>query len=61
MQVKQVEKWVWLLIYGGLLGVSLGWFLRPGSEAAGWSLMVAGAVVAAIGVLMIYLRSRMGP
>ncbi|MDP1692272.1 MAG: hypothetical protein Q8L49_10050 [Burkholderiaceae bacterium] len=61
MQKKQLEKWIWLLIYGGLLGVSLGWFLQPHNEAAGGTLMVAGGAVASVGALLIFVRSRMGP
>jgi F0F1-type ATP synthase assembly protein I len=61
MQTKQLEKWIWILIYGGLLGASLGWFIESHNEAAGWALIVAGAVVAVIGAVLIFVRSRMGP
>ena len=30
MQIKRLEKWTWLLIYGGMLGISLGWFIQTG-------------------------------
>ena len=61
MEKKQLEKWIWMLIYGGLLAVSLGWFLQPRIAAAAWTLMVAGTVVAVVGAVLIVVRSRMGP
>jgi F0F1-type ATP synthase assembly protein I len=61
MNKKQLEKWSWILIYGGLLGASLGWFLRAGSDAAGWTLIGAGAALAAVGAGLIVVRARMGP
>jgi F0F1-type ATP synthase assembly protein I len=61
MKEKQLEKWSWILIYGGLLGASLGWFLRANNDAAAWTLICVGAVVAAAGAVMIVVRARMGP
>jgi len=61
MQKQRVEKWVWILVYGGLLGVSLGWLVQSVSNALGWTMMLAGAAVVAAGVALIFVRSRMGP
>jgi hypothetical protein len=61
MTKKKLEAWVWVLIYGGMLGASFGWFIQPRSAALGWTLMVAGGVVAAIGVVLIFVRARLGP
>ncbi|MES2956614.1 MAG: hypothetical protein V4792_00430 [Pseudomonadota bacterium] len=61
MQQKQIEKWVWKLIYGGMLGFSLGWFLLPSADVAAWALMSAGVVAAVVGVALIFVRARMGP
>jgi threonine/homoserine/homoserine lactone efflux protein len=59
MKPATVEAWVWILIYGGMLVLSLGLFVRRSDAALGWVLGVAGAVLVATGVLLIYLRSRM--
>lgn len=56
-----IERLVWILIYGGLLAVSLGLFLRLGGESGhlfGTVLMVKGGIAAAAGVVLIWLRSR---
>lgn len=45
--------------YGGMLG--LGGFMQPRSAALGWVIIAAGGVAAAIGVLLVVMRSRMGP
>jgi hypothetical protein len=55
-----VERLVWILIYGGLLAVSLGVFvLREGETLWGWIFIGKGAVVAAVGAVLVYVRSRM--
>ena len=59
MSQKHVESLVWVLIYAGLLGVSLGWFVRPRSNALGAALIGGGAAVAALGAVLIVVRSRM--
>ena len=53
MKPATVETLVWVLMYGGLLGVGLGIALQRTEPAFGWTLM------AAAGVLLIYVRSRM--
>lgn len=59
MKPATTEKLVWILIYGGLLAVGLGLALQQqGSAALGWSLCVGGGAVAALGVVLIWVRSR---
>jgi hypothetical protein len=61
MKTSTIEAWVWLLIYGGLLLVCLGWFVAHTDAGLGWGLGSMGGVAAAVGVLLIVMRSRMGP
>ena len=56
----RLEAWIWVLIYGGLLVLVLGLATGRENEALGWSLAVPGAVVAAVGAVLIYVRSRLG-
>ncbi len=56
--VARLEALIWVLIYGGLLGLVLGLSVGRTDEAWGWSLVVGGAVVAAVGFILIYVRSR---
>ncbi len=61
MKTSTVEALVWVLVYGGLLLLCLGVFTARIDAALGWLLGLAGGAIAAAGVLLIYLRSRMGP
>lgn len=53
-----LDKLIWILIYGGLLVLGLGLAVRE--EAAGWGLglTIGGGVAAAIGFVLIAVRSR---
>lgn len=59
MKTSTVETLVWVLIYGGLLTLGLGLAVQRYQEPLGWGIAVAGAVVAGLGVVLIYVRSRM--
>ena len=57
--LMRLERLIWTLIYGGLLAVVLGVFMVRGGDEAGSTLSMVGGVVAAIGAVLIYVRSRM--
>ena len=59
MGIRGVENLIWILIYGGLLTASLGLFVQRESRALGWTLVVGGAIGAAAGALLVWVRSRM--
>ncbi|MBK7059455.1 MAG: hypothetical protein IPH51_02595 [Rubrivivax sp.] len=59
MKPKTVEALAWLLIYSGLLLLSLGLFLRRSDDLVGWLLIAAGVADAATGATLIWWRSRM--
>ena len=42
----RLEKWIWILIYGGLFVVILGIATGRTDAALGWLMAVPGAVVA---------------
>ena len=57
---RRLGTLIWTLIYGGLFAVGLGIALaRNGDEAAGTSLIAAGAIAIAAGVVLIWVRSRL--
>ena len=59
MKPATVEVWVWVLIYAGLGVLSLGVFVTSRSEGLGLGFMLGGGIVALVGVVLIYVRSRM--
>lgn len=54
-----LEKWIWILIYGGLFLLILGIATGRTEEGLGWSMAVPGVVIALVGVVLIYVRSRL--
>ena len=56
--VARLQALIWVLIYGGLLTLVLGLSMERLDDAIGWSMVVAGGVIAAIGFVLIYVRSR---
>lgn len=54
-----LEKWIWILIYGGLFLVILGIATGRTEEGLGWTMAVPGAIIALVGVVLIYVRSRL--
>ena len=56
--VARLQALIWVLIYGGLLTLILGLSVARTDDALGWSLMVGGGAVAAVGFVLIYVRSR---
>jgi len=58
MSNAALEKLTWVLIYSGLLIGCLGIFLMRRDEVLGWGVVAAGAIGAAAGVVLIWVRSR---
>jgi hypothetical protein len=59
MSTHRIETLIWVLIYGGLLALCLGWFLTPARGPWGELLMAGGAVATLAGAALIVVRSRM--
>ena len=59
MKPSTLEAAIWVLIYGGLLTLIVGLALiRADTDLAGL-LIAGGGTLAAIGVILIWVRSRM--
>lgn len=54
-----VQRLVWIYIYSGLLAIVLGVFLARADSTLARSIQGVGAVFVAIGVALIYVRSRL--
>jgi hypothetical protein len=59
--LQRLERLVWVLVYGGLLTLVLGIATERTGSAIGWVLIVGGGVVAAVGVVLIFVRARLRP
>lgn len=49
---------IWILIYGGLLTLVFGLFVEGIDSATGELMVLGGGIAAALGVVLIYLRSK---
>jgi len=58
---EALDKLIWICIYGGLLTLCLGLFVRRQDGAFGGTLVGAGLLAAVLGVYLVWLRSRRGP
>ena len=58
MSNERLEQLTWVLIYGGLLLLSLAGFVLREHAPMGWTLVVVGAVGTLGGVVMVWVRSR---
>lgn len=56
--VARLHNVIWTLIFGGLLMLVLGIFVGKTDNAIGWIMVAAGSVMAAVGCVLIYVRSR---
>jgi uncharacterized membrane protein len=59
MNPKSLEALIWVLIYGGLIALCLGFAVSSTAPATGTALSIGGGIVAAIGAVLIVVRSRM--
>ena len=65
MNAKRIEKWIWPLIYGGLLLLSLGLFVGRRIDGTGtgngmsWALVLIGVAGVVAGAVLLVLRSRL--
>jgi hypothetical protein len=59
MTTPALEKLIWILIFGGLFALSLGLFVERQDMALGWGLVIAGGMASAVGVVLVWVRSRM--
>jgi len=57
----RLDVLIWSLIFGGWFAIALGLASRATAPTAAWSLIVVGALVTAVGVVLIWVRSRLGP
>jgi hypothetical protein len=59
LAIVRLQKFIWVLIYGGLLTLVLGLSVQRTDGPMGLAMSIGGGFIAACGVALIYLRSRM--
>jgi len=59
MNAKSIQKWVWILIYAGIFLLALGLSVQRSDAALGWGIAAPGIAAIALGIVLIWVRSRM--
>ena len=57
--LARLQKLIWVYIYGGLLSIVIATFVRRTDEATAWWMTAIGAAFVLLGVVLIYVRSRL--
>jgi hypothetical protein len=57
--LARLDALIWTLIFGGLFTLVLGIASHDETAIGGWSLSVLGTLATAVGVVLIYVRSRL--
>ena len=57
--LTRLQWLVWIAIYGGLLVISVASFLGQNEATTATVMYVAGGVLVAAGIVLIYIRSRL--
>lgn len=61
MKPESLHGTIWSLIFGGSLLLCLSWFVAPMDRALATFLAWPGGIGVAVGVVLIFVRSRMAP
>lgn len=56
--VARLEALIWILIYGGLLALILGLWVKKSDDDTAWLLVAGGGLAAGVGFALICVRSR---
>ena len=59
VRLLRMERWTWVLIYGGLLSIVLSTFIDKIQGQGASLFLVGGALAVAAGVVMVVLRSKL--
>ena len=56
--LKRMQNLVWVLVYGGLLTIVVSLFVIRADEALACWMALAGVVITAVGVSLIFVRAK---
>ncbi len=56
---QKLDRLIWVLVFGGLALLSIGLFIERNHNPIGWTLVGVGSVAAAVGVVLVWVRSRL--
>lgn len=54
-----VEKLVWIYVYAGMVLLGLGLAVQRSDAGIGWAIAAIGSMSIVIGIVLVWVRSRM--
>jgi membrane protein DedA with SNARE-associated domain len=54
----RIDAWIWVVVYGGLIVLGVGLTMQRSDDAFGWVIAMFGALLIAVGALLVWIRSR---
>ena len=58
MSTERMGSLIWILIYGGLFGVCVGFALQRLGQGYGWGVVAVGGTAVLAGAILLWVRSR---
>ncbi len=58
-KAPRIQKWIWILIYPGIVLLALGLSVQRSDAALGWGIATSGIAAIVAGLVLIWVRSRM--
>ena len=58
-RLLRLERWTWVLIYGGLLASALSFFMPANTDGSVSITLSIGLLAVLAGVVMVFVRSRL--
>jgi uncharacterized membrane protein len=55
----RIQKWIWVSIYLGIVLLALGLSVQRSDAALGWGIAAPGIAAIVVGIVLIWVRSRM--
>ena len=55
----RIQKWSWIVIYVGMVLLALGLSVQRSDAALGWGIAAPGIALIVVGIVLIWVRSRM--
>ena len=59
ISASKLATLTWVLIFGGMLMLALGLVVRRNDADLGWGIAVVSVVAIGVGVVLVWVRSRM--
>ena len=56
---QRIQKWSWILMYVGIVLLALGLSVQRSDAALGWGIAAPGIAAIVVGIVLIWVRSRM--